>query len=72
MTSDDQLDLEFAYTSHRDSCRDPYSPLRYCRRPTGHAGRHASGYGSHRTRWEDHREQPGAGTRTSGPEPSAG
>lgn len=56
MTSDEQLDLEFAYTSHRDSCQDLHSPLRYCRRPAGHSGRHAAGYGAHRTRWENHRE----------------
>ena len=52
MSSDSQLDLEFAYTSHQDSCKDLYSPFYYCRRPRGHAGIHAAGFGSRRLRWE--------------------
>jgi hypothetical protein len=52
MTSDSQLDLEFAYTSHQDSCKDLYSPFYYCRRPLGHGGVHAAGYGANRVRWE--------------------
>lgn len=49
--TDEQLDLEFAYTTHRDSCRDMYSPTQYCRRPAGHDGEHASGFGGNRGRW---------------------
>jgi hypothetical protein len=52
MSSDSRLDLEFAYTSYRDSCRDLYSPYYLCRRPAGHDGEHAAGFGSHRLRWE--------------------
>jgi hypothetical protein len=52
MSSDSRLDLEFAYTSYRDSCRDLYSPHYLCRRPAGHDGEHAAGFGSHRLRWE--------------------
>lgn len=51
METDEQLDLEFAYTTHRDSCRDLYSPTQYCRRPAGHDGEHASGFGGNRDRW---------------------
>lgn len=58
MSSDSQLDLEFAYTSHQDSCKDLYSPFYYCRRPSGHAGVHAAGYGSHRLRWEHRSGHP--------------
>jgi hypothetical protein len=58
MSSDDRLDLEFAYTTYQDSCRDLYSPHYYCRRPVGHDDVHAAGFGPHRLRWEhqpDHR-----------------
>lgn len=58
MSSDEQLDLEFAYTSHRDSCQDPHSPFYYCRRPAGHSGAHAAGYGSLRIRWDDESDEP--------------
>jgi len=56
MSSDDRLDLEFAYTSYRDSCRDLYSPHYVCRRPLGHDGVHAAGFGAERLRWEPHFE----------------
>lgn len=52
MTSDDRIDLEFAYTSYQDSCRDLYSPHHFCRRPFGHPGAHAAGFGPERVRWE--------------------
>jgi hypothetical protein len=52
MSSDTRLDLEFAYTTYQDSCRDLYSPYYYCRRPLGHEGVHAAGFGSSRLRWE--------------------
>jgi hypothetical protein len=40
--SADRLDLEFAYTNYRDSCRDLYSP-QYRFRPTGRTqGDHAA------------------------------
>ncbi|GAA1589098.1 hypothetical protein GCM10009804_51530 [Kribbella hippodromi] len=58
MTSDGRLDLEFAYTSNADSCKDLYSPYYYCRRPRGHDGVHAAGYGSHRLRWEHQPDLP--------------
>jgi hypothetical protein len=51
--SDAQLDLEFASTSYDDSCRDLYSPHYLCRRPSGHAGLHAAGFGSDRLCWAD-------------------
>ena len=56
MSSDDRLDLEFAYTTYRDSCRDLYSPHYVCRRPLGHDGVHAAGFGAERLRWEPHFE----------------
>lgn len=49
--TDDELTLEFAYTSYRDSCRDLYSLLMCCRRPAGHTGQHAAGFGADRVRW---------------------
>ena len=52
MSSDERLDLEFAYTSYRDSCQDLYSPQYLCRRPGGHVGTHAAGFGAERVRWE--------------------
>lgn len=51
MASDERLDLEFAYTTYEDSCRDLYSPHYLCRRPVGHDGPHAAGFGGHRVRW---------------------
>ena len=54
MTAPD-LDMEFAYTSWADSCRDPLlddeSDFRECRRATGHDGDHAAGFGAHRITW---------------------
>jgi hypothetical protein len=52
MMSDAQLDLEFAYTTYDDSCRDLYSPHYLCRRPAGHGGDHAAGFGLDRLRWD--------------------
>jgi hypothetical protein len=52
MSTDERLDLEFAYTTYQDSCRDLYSPYYYCRRPLRHDGVHAAGFGVHRLRWE--------------------
>jgi hypothetical protein len=54
MSLDERLDLEFAYTSYQDSCRDLYSPAYRCRRPIDHDGAHAAGFGGHRVRWEHH------------------
>ncbi len=58
---DAQLDLEFAFTSWRESCRDPavapsvipgaFLDLLQCRRRAGHDGDHAAGYGEQRRRW---------------------
>ncbi|MGH3343188.1 MAG: hypothetical protein ACRDPK_09955 [Carbonactinosporaceae bacterium] len=53
MSADDRLDLEFAYTSYAGSCRDLYSPSLCCRRPAGHDGEHAAGFGHRRVRWAD-------------------
>jgi len=49
--SEASLDVEFAYTPWRGSCRDLYTIDQACRRPGGHAGEHASGYGPARVRW---------------------
>lgn len=57
MPDDNRLDLEFAYTSFQDSCRDLHSLVYRCRRPVGHSGAHAAGYGGHRIRWSQHEEQ---------------
>lgn len=51
MADDDRLDLEFAYTSFQDSCRDLHSLVYRCRRPIGHDGVHAAGFGQQRIRW---------------------
>lgn len=48
---DELLTLEFAYTSHADSCQDLYSPQVYCRRPAYHSQEHAAGFGEARVRW---------------------
>lgn len=56
MSDDQRLDLEFAYTTFQDSCRDLYSPAYRCRRPAGHIGVHAAGFGAHRVRWTHHEE----------------
>ncbi|NDL58695.1 hypothetical protein [Phytoactinopolyspora mesophila] len=58
MSDDRRLDLEFAYTSFRDSCRDLYSPSYRCRRPIGHEGAHAAGFGDQRVRWSHHSHHP--------------
>ncbi|GAA1579380.1 hypothetical protein GCM10009789_36370 [Kribbella sancticallisti] len=52
MSSDQRLDLEFAYGTYQDSCRDLYSPHYFCRRALGHDGVHAAGFGSSEPRWE--------------------
>jgi len=49
--NDERLDLEFAYTSYADSCKDLYSPHYLCRRPADHADQHAAGFGAHRLLW---------------------
>jgi len=51
VVTDDRLDVEFAYTPWSDSCGDLYSIVQCCRRPQGHGGDHASGYGTTRVRW---------------------
>ena len=52
MSSDERLDLEFAYTTYDDSCRDLYSPHYMCRRPAEHDGVHAAGFGPARVHWD--------------------
>jgi len=56
MTNDEALDREFAYTDYRESCRDLYSIEQLCRRPRGHTGDHASGFGSRRVWWANEGE----------------
>lgn len=56
MAEDDRLDLEFAYTSFQDSCRDLHSLHYRCRRPAGHPGVHAAGFATQRIRWSQHEE----------------
>lgn len=51
MTPDERLDLEFAYVSYGDSCKDVHSPAQVCRREFGHADEHACGFGAQRRRW---------------------
>ncbi len=51
LSADTQLDLEFAYTSWPESCRDPSPTMQQCRRPYRHDGDHAAGYGEQRRRW---------------------
>jgi hypothetical protein len=50
--SDATLTLEFAYTTWEQSCRDLYTIDQACRRPRGHDGEHAAGYGGARSRWQ--------------------
>ncbi len=58
-TRDLDLDREFAYTSWRESCRDPYTIDQQCRRRAGHDGDHAAGFGAGRARWPaDDLDQP--------------
>ncbi len=47
----DQIDLEFAYGTWQDSCRNIYSLDRCCRRFRNHDGDHASGFGNNRITW---------------------
>ncbi len=49
----DDLDLEFAFTSWQQSCRDPLPTLQQCRRRKNHKGLHAAGYGADRREWAD-------------------
>lgn len=47
--------LEFAWTTWEDSCKAhllTVNGLRECRRPKGHKGRHASGFGDAFRLWE--------------------
>ena len=53
------VQTEMAYTTYGESCKDPYltdgadfpAELRECRRPYGHQGDHASGFGRHFVQW---------------------
>lgn len=47
------LDLEFAWTTWEQSCKDehPDRADRACRRPKHHTEDHASGFGSQRLTW---------------------
>lgn len=56
MADDKRLDLEFAYVTWEDSCRDPHPSFRQCRRLIRHEGEHASGFGRHRLRWDNEGE----------------
>lgn len=49
--SDEALDVEFAYTPLAGSCRDLHTIVHACRRPAGHEGDHAAGFGADRRRW---------------------
>lgn len=53
--SQQQIELEFAYTEPLASCMDPTitaaGDLRNCRRPKKHAGVHASGFGEQHEQW---------------------
>ncbi len=55
--TDAQLDVEFAYTTWQESCRDLHTIDQACRRPRSHRGEHAAGFGSERARWAQGREQ---------------
>lgn len=50
-----QIELEYAYTPWEWACRDEAVDasldLRHCRRPLGHKGECASGYGAKMARW---------------------
>lgn len=50
--TDAELDVEFAYTTWQQSCRNLYTIDQACRRPRGHDDGHAAGYGSARVRWK--------------------
>ena len=51
MVDDARLGLEFAWTGWADSCRDWHTIVQCCRRPLGHDGNHASGFGEGRRQW---------------------
>jgi hypothetical protein len=59
MDEDELLNVEFAYTPWRGSCRDIYGMQVTaggvrdicCRRPLGHEGQCGSGWGDGRVRW---------------------
>ncbi len=51
LSEDDQLTLEFAYTTWEFSCQDPSPTMHECRRRRGHDGDHAAGFGRNRHRW---------------------
>ena len=54
MGLDTLIDLEFAFVSWDDSCRNLYAIDRCCRRPAGHAPAvHASGFGTGRVWWAE-------------------
>lgn len=54
------IETEMLYTTYSESCRDPYltdgasypPELRECRRPAGHKGHHASGFGRYFEAWD--------------------
>lgn len=48
---DAQLNREFDFYPVEHMCRDPYSPHVWCKRPAGHPGEHAAGFGPARKRW---------------------
>lgn len=47
----DCLDVEMAFTCWQGSCRDLVDIYHCCRRPIGHAGDHATGFGTGRRIW---------------------
>ncbi len=51
LSEDDQLTLEFGYTTWEDSCQDPSPTMHECRRRRRHDGDHAAGFGASRQRW---------------------
>ena len=57
MSTDAALDREFAYIDYRSSCRNLHTIDQLCRRPAGHKGEHASGFGSTRARWANDDDQ---------------
>ncbi len=53
LPTDDQLTLEFGYTTWEVSCQDPSPTMHECRRRRGHDGDHAAGFGASRQRWRN-------------------
>ncbi len=54
MSDDERLDYEMAFAhQHHTSytCSDVYDAGTECKRPRGHEGQHAAGFGSRRKRW---------------------